>query len=202
MRSTPAVEAQIADAADASLLASDLRSALDRLTGSLLLCRRLYPDFRDKVRGWFDGDGDLLASLRRLVARGRVVALGDAAAGDPSQLPWHDRVRDHLLTGAMARLIAGGRLPPELWADPFYAELIGGALPQVPQAAVAEAVAAQPARDLCCAPVPRSGRGAPAMPWSRPRRNGSAPGILRATSSVTISAITRCAISRARTRRS
>lgn len=148
------VEAQIADAADASLLASDLRRALDRLTESLLLCRRLYPDW-DEVRGWFDGDGDLLASLRRLVAQGPVVAL-DATAGDRLSYR-HDRVRDRLLTGAMARLIAGGRLPPELWADPFYAELVGGALPQLPQAAVAKAMRHNPPAILAALQSPDLG---------------------------------------------
>ncbi len=121
------VTANIEGGADDRLLVSDLRSALEFLAERMVEARTVSPSW-DQVRMWFAGDGDGLAGIRRLVCQGKIVRLG---TGD--RLAYrHDRVRDHLLVNAIVRLISAGRFTSDLWAEPFYAGLIGGALTMLP----------------------------------------------------------------------
>ena len=133
------VGAQIAAAADDRLLASDLRSALDRCAERMVEERNIAPSW-DEIRTWHAADADCVAGLRRLVDQGRIVWLGTA-----ERLAYrHDRVRDHLLVHAIVRLIDGGRFSPDLWSEPFYAGLIGAALTMLPRGRIDDALALNP----------------------------------------------------------
>jgi hypothetical protein len=121
-------------AADGRLLVSDLRSALEFLVERMVEARVVSPSW-DQIRMWFAGDGDGLAGIRRLVDQGKIVRLGT----DDRLAYRHDRVRDHLLVHAIVRLIGAGRFTSDLWAEPFYAGLIGGALTVLPPECVDQA---------------------------------------------------------------
>lgn len=136
------VTACLSEAADGSQLMADLRHALNQLTERLVEARTLFPQWRE-IRTWFSGEPDALMAIRRLVDQARIVYL--VAGPDDERLMYrHDRVRDSLLTGAVARLIVSQRLAPELWSEPFYAGLIGGALGRIPEAHLAQAAAYNP----------------------------------------------------------
>ncbi|WDG52317.1 hypothetical protein [Pseudomonas chlororaphis] len=134
--------ANIDEAADDKLLASDLRYALDRLADQLVKSRTIFPEWHE-IRSWLSGDSDVLAAIRRLIDQGRIIHLR-VGLSDDRLMYRHDRVRDHLLIQAMVRLIKSDRCPPELWADPFYAELIGGALSALPITAIGKAATLNP----------------------------------------------------------
>lgn len=136
------LNANIDEAADDKLLASDLRYALDMLTIQLVESRTIYPEWHE-IRSWFSGDNDSLAAIRRLIDQGRIIHLSIGNSGERLMYR-HDRVRNHLLTQAIARLIKSGHFNPELWADPFYSELIGGALSVLPMAAIGKAATLNP----------------------------------------------------------
>jgi hypothetical protein len=87
-------------AADDRLLASDLRHALEKLADRMVEERRIFPAWTS-VRGWFASDPDGLSAIRRLVDHGAVMRLAE----DDRLAYRHDRVRDHLLATAIARLI-------------------------------------------------------------------------------------------------
>ncbi|MBK1650463.1 hypothetical protein CKO36_18300 [Rhabdochromatium marinum] len=134
--------ANIEEAANDRLLASDLRNALDKLAEQLVEERTIYPEWCE-VRDWFSGDNDTLAAIRRLIGQGRIIRLR-AGTGDERLMYRHDRVRDHLLTQAIARLIKSDHFTKELWSEPFYAELIGGALPVLSETSIAQAARRNP----------------------------------------------------------
>lgn len=136
------VIACLSEAADGSQLMADLRHALNQLTERLVEARTLFPKWSE-IRTWFLGDPDTLTAIRRLVDQARIIYF--ATGPDDERLMYrHDRVRDHLLTDAMARLIVGQRLGPELWSEPFYAGVIGGALGGIPEAHLTQAAACNP----------------------------------------------------------
>ena len=135
--------ANIDEASDDRLLASDLRHALYTLAEKLVEKRVIFPHWQ-QVRRWFSGDQDTLAALRKLIDQARIVHLNTEGSADTLAYR-HDRVRDYLLTQAMIRLISNDRLRDDLWAEPFYAELIGGALAELPPAAIDQAGRRNPA---------------------------------------------------------
>ncbi|MDP1670857.1 MAG: hypothetical protein Q8L63_02100, partial [Alphaproteobacteria bacterium] len=134
--------ANIEEAADDRLLASDLRHALDKLAEQLVEGQTIFPEWRE-IRGWLSGDNDTLAAIRRLIDQGRIIHLR-VGSGDERLMYRHDRVRDQLLTQAIARQIKSDRLTSELWAEPFYAGLIGGALSVLPESFIAQAKTRNP----------------------------------------------------------
>jgi hypothetical protein len=134
--------ANIEEAADDRLLASDLRHALDKLAEQLIGARTIYPEWCE-IRDWFSRDNDTLAAIRRLVDQGRIIHLR-VGSGDERLMYRHDRLRDQLLTQAIARLIKSGRFTQELWAEPFYAGLIGAALLVLPETSIAQAAVLNP----------------------------------------------------------
>lgn len=134
--------ANIEEAADDRLLASDLRDALDKLADQLVEKRTIFPEWRE-IRDWLSGDNDTLAAIRRLIDQGRIIHL-PVGSSDERLMYRHDRVRDQLLTQAMARQIKSNRLTSELWAEPFYAGLIGGALSVLPETLIAQAATRNP----------------------------------------------------------
>ncbi len=138
------VAANIDEAADDRLLVSDLRHALDKLAERIVEARTIYPKW-GQIRNWLATDSDTLAAIRRLIDQGRIIYLGASTNISNERLAYrHDRVRDYLLTQAMTRLIEGDRLILELWADPFYAEVIGGALSALPATIVSKAAICNP----------------------------------------------------------
>lgn len=134
--------ANIDEAADSRLLASDLRYALDKLANQLVQARTIYPEWH-QIRSWLSGDNDSLAAIRRLIDQGRIIHLRMGLSGERLMYR-HDRVRNHLLTQAIARLIESDHLNSELWADPFYSELIGDALSSLPTTAIGKAATLNP----------------------------------------------------------
>ena len=135
--------ANIDEVADENLLATDLQQALDRLLEKLVEAREIYPEWSE-IRNWFSAEGDTLGAIRRLIGQGRIIRLGIGLARERLMYR-HDRVRDHLLSQAIARLIISDRLTPELWAEPFYAEILGGALLVLPKNAIDKVVIINPA---------------------------------------------------------
>ena len=133
------IAANVAEAADDRLLTSDLRSALDLLAEHMVLARAISPTW-DEIRTWLAANPDILRGVRRLVDQGRIVRLG----ADDRLAYRHDRVRDHLLTRAVVRLIQTHRFIPELWAEPFYAGVIGTALTMLPLDRIEEALQLAP----------------------------------------------------------
>lgn len=133
------VEAQIDDAADDRLLASDLRSALDCCAERMVAERNIAPSW-DEIRTWHAAGTDCLAGLRRLLDQGRILRLG----ADERLTYRHDRVRDHLLVHGIVRLIDRGRFSPDLWSDPYYAGLIGVALTILPPGRIDDALTLNP----------------------------------------------------------
>lgn len=127
------IDSNIAEMADDRLLAGDIRHALQSLCERMVEARCIYPTWA-QIRSWFSNDDDLPA-LRRLIEQGRVIH--QSAQTGSEQLAYrHDRVRDHLLCAAVVRLIGGDRLAEHLWQEPYYAELIGLALPNLPKSAI------------------------------------------------------------------
>lgn len=135
--------ANIEEIADDRLLASDLRYALDKLMEQLVEKQTISPEWHE-IRGWLSGDNDALTAIRRLIDQGRIIHL-HVGSGDGRLMYRHDRVRDQLLAQAIARLIKSNRLTTELWAEPFYAGLIGSALLVLPETSIAQAATRNPA---------------------------------------------------------
>ncbi|SFL63847.1 hypothetical protein [Rugamonas rubra] len=134
--------ANINEAADDGLLSSDLQYALDELAERMVEARTIYPTWH-QIRRWLADEGDTLAAIRRLISQGRILRL-DTSSNDELLVYRHDRVRDYLLTQAMKRLIGSDRLTTELWTEPFYAALIGGALEVLPETVISEAANRNP----------------------------------------------------------
>lgn len=128
------IAGNIDEAADDRLLACDLQDALDRLAEKMIQARDIAPKWQ-QIRQWYASDSDTLSAIRRLIDQGCIIRL--SATADRDRLAYrHDRVRDELLSGAMARLIESSALNDSLWAEPFYAGLIGGALATLDDAAI------------------------------------------------------------------
>lgn len=141
------VEQGLTDAANDDLPA-ELRLALDRLAAEALRSRDHSPTW-SSVRAWFASDPGLLPALKRLLAHGAIARLGPPREGE-RLLYRHDRLRDHLLAGALRALIEAGELEEGLWSDPAYAKLLGVALLDLPEGAVHQTVRLNPPA-LCAA---------------------------------------------------
>lgn len=132
----------IEEAADNALLGIDLRQALGELAEKMVIERTVYPKWH-QIRNWLAGNNDILSAIRRLVKQGKIIQLG-MASSDERLAYRHDRVRDYLLTRALKSLIERDKLTPELWVEPFYSGLIGGALPDLPLVIICKATAHNP----------------------------------------------------------
>lgn len=109
-----------------------LRTALDRLTMLLLEHRDLDLDWTE-IEGW-DLEDRHLEALQILLSDRAIISFQGPTTS--AQLAFrHDRVREHLLIRASMLLDAEGRLDDDLLADPAFAEVIGGALVNVGDAA-------------------------------------------------------------------
>lgn len=108
--------------------AGDYRVALRSTACTMLSHRELSPSW-EILQDWLAGDSGAVVMLRHLVHHGEVVRL----SGGPSKGKMsfrHDRVRDALFTEAIATLIRSGTVSDDLFAEPYFAEVIGVALLQ------------------------------------------------------------------------
>lgn len=110
--------------------ASDLRHAMRRLADGMLRNRSLAPTWAE-VRSWFSGDGEAIAALKAVAKARDLFRLEPLGAMERLAFR-HDRVRDWLLADGIAALMEKDRLPPDMLAEPFWAEVIGAALVLAP----------------------------------------------------------------------
>ena len=105
--------------------AVDYRTALCVLASEMLRRRDLDPLWTS-VTQWSVGT-EVLAMLRHLLFDARVIRLLGTRSEERIGFR-HDRVRDELLIEAMAEMIRRRDRAPELISDPYFAEIVGGAL--------------------------------------------------------------------------
>lgn len=115
-----------------NLTQADYRAALKVLAHGMLLHRRIDPTWTE-VQDWLRGQHDHLTAMRQIVQGGEVVRLIDA--GQAERIAFrHDRVREWLLSDAVADLMQIGQVDDVVLSEPFFADVIGTALadPNVP----------------------------------------------------------------------
>jgi truncated hemoglobin YjbI len=122
----------------------DYSASLQSLARELLARRRLDPAWSEII-GWYGPSSETVAMLRRLVEEHEIIRL----VGPPTEQRLgfrHDRVRDSLLSTAVAALIRTNAIDPNVLADPYFAEIIGGTLTQdaVPPEFVTRVASANP----------------------------------------------------------
>ncbi len=106
--------------------APDYHAGVLALSEQMLAHRQLEPGWSDVV-AWFGLSDGVTNILRRLLDHGEIIRL--ATGTTHARLRFrHDRVRDSLLSCAVADMICGGTLDGSILADPFFAEIIGRAL--------------------------------------------------------------------------
>lgn len=128
------IDGNFAEIADDALLVADLRYALDLLCERMVEAGCVDPQWT-QICSWFSGENSILPALRRLIKHGRIIRL-EPHAGLERLAYRHDRVRDHLLCAAIVRLAGANRFGEHLWQEPYYSELIGLGLPDLPDAAI------------------------------------------------------------------
>jgi hypothetical protein len=106
--------------------ATDYRMALLALAQEMLSKRNIDPRWAH-VLAWLGSSGDVLPALRALTTQGEVIRMAPHAGGDRLAFR-HDRVRDSLLTTALAERLRDGMLDDDLLSDPFFAEMVGSIL--------------------------------------------------------------------------
>jgi hypothetical protein len=106
--------------------APDYHAGVLALSEQMLAHRQLEPGWNDIV-AWFGLSDGVTNILRRLLGHGEIIRLAPGTA-DARLRFRHDRVRESLLSSAVADMIRGGMLEGSILADPFFAEIIGGAL--------------------------------------------------------------------------
>ncbi|WP_334389779.1 hypothetical protein [Bradyrhizobium sp. AZCC 2262] len=106
--------------------APDYHATLSALSQQMLARRQLEPAWSDIVT-WFGLTGGITNIIRRLLEHGEIVRLAAGAANARLRFR-HDRVRESLLSSAVAEMMTARTLDGSILADPFFAEVIGGAL--------------------------------------------------------------------------
>jgi hypothetical protein len=104
---------------------TDYRTALRTIASAMLLRRQLNPLW-SSIMKWL-GDRSDTTMLRHLTHQGDVLLL----SGGPSDARLafrHDRVRDAILSDAVAEMIRGDALEDDLVAEPYFAEIISAAM--------------------------------------------------------------------------
>ncbi len=106
--------------------ACEYDSTLRAFAYEMLQRRCVTPRWRD-VLGWFHGSPDQLAMLRELTKHGEVIRI--AGAGEHSAVAFrHDRVKNCLLVSAATHAVADNTLGDHVFAEPFFADVIGAVL--------------------------------------------------------------------------
>ncbi len=112
-------------ARDGTRAASEYAVALRSLAGAMLQRRQVDPAWSD-VLTWFNGSPDQLTSLRELAKYGEAIRVAGSAHN--SRLGFrHDRVRKWLLTDAAIYVLREQSLDEAVFAEPFFADVIGAA---------------------------------------------------------------------------
>src|SRR5450759_4680915 len=92
----------------------------------MLLRRQVDPAWSDVIT-WFNGSPDQLTSLRELAKHGEAIRV--AGSAHDARLGFrHDRVRKWLLTDAAIHALGEQSLDEAVFAEPFFADVIGAAL--------------------------------------------------------------------------
>jgi hypothetical protein len=135
-RDKPDAHRVISDFVDSSLsriagqraeyTASDYRGAIRALGREMLVRRHIDPPW-NVVAEWIGPDLGALPMLRHLVLDGRIMRLIGPAADERLAFR-HDRVRDQLLTFAVADIVRSTERNLSVLSDPYFAEIIGAAL--------------------------------------------------------------------------
>jgi hypothetical protein len=107
----------------AEFTAADYAIALKSLAQEMLKHRKLAPGWND-VLSWFGASDATTAMLRHLTRQAEIVRISSGAGVDRLAFR-HDRVRDALVTGALAAHIADGTAKDDLLGDPYFAEMLG-----------------------------------------------------------------------------
>jgi hypothetical protein len=92
-----------------------------------MLARRILGPTWSDILSWFGASGAVTAILRRLTGQGDIIRITAGAGSDRISFR-HDRVRDALLTAALAAHIGSGKYDDELMRDPYFAEMLGNVL--------------------------------------------------------------------------
>ncbi|MCL4806461.1 MAG: hypothetical protein KJ062_01490, partial [Thermoanaerobaculia bacterium] len=106
-----------------SILPQEIEDSLALLADEMLARRVLRPSWSD-VSAWFSTRETALASLRALVAQGALCRL-DSAHGFVFR---HDRLMEHILARAAARMLTAVAPPMSILADPYFGPVVGEAL--------------------------------------------------------------------------
>jgi hypothetical protein len=102
---------------------SDYTMALRSLGQEMLKRRKLTPSWSDLV-SWFGASDAITAMLRHLTRQGDIIRIASGGAADRLAFR-HDRVRDALITQALAAHIADDTADDDLLGDPYFAEMLG-----------------------------------------------------------------------------
>jgi hypothetical protein len=106
--------------------AVEYKSSLNALAAEMLRRRQLNPEWID-VLAWFSDQQDTRTTLRHLSDQSKVIRL-DGNVSNTRLNFRHDRVRDALLTDALAAIVRDSHLDDVLFAEPYFAEVIGAVL--------------------------------------------------------------------------
>jgi len=126
------IDYNLRQAESSDALAADLQDALTALAERMIAERDLAPSWKT-IKDWFATDALVQASLRKLIHQQQIVRL--VPQGGEQVLGFrHDRVRDFLLSNAMLSLTCKGELPESIWPDPYFSDLFGSVLENLPEA--------------------------------------------------------------------
>jgi hypothetical protein len=107
-------------------VAADYRMALRALATQMLLRRELTPRWSE-LRRWSGLSETDRKCIGHLVHHEIVLYLGDAS--DRQRIAYrHDRIRDWILSDAVADMAESKNLSAEILQDPYYAQVLGGAI--------------------------------------------------------------------------
>lgn len=115
--------ARLAASRDA-FTAAEYSQGLRSIAAAMLQNRNLDPAMID-VRAWLGAEGT--AAIRQIALSGEVLRVVGKASAERLSFR-HDRVRDWLLADAAADMLNRSAMPETLLSDPYFAEVLGGAL--------------------------------------------------------------------------
>jgi hypothetical protein len=106
--------------------AGEYREALRLIASGMLLHRTLQPSWSVLLR-WLTGHKGAIPMLRQLVRHGEIIRISGVASAESLAFR-HDRVRDALLSEAIASMMRSDTLTGDLLGEVYFAEVIGAAL--------------------------------------------------------------------------
>lgn len=106
--------------------APDYQAGLSALAKAMLTHRILEPGWSEII-SWFGLAGAITYILRGLLKHGEIVRLASSAPNARLRFR-HDRVRESILSSGLAAMMRDGDVDESILSDPFFAEIIGGAV--------------------------------------------------------------------------